>query len=64
MASEIQAFSLASYAFIFSMALRRAVKILSSLVGVVGGLKWSRLRPPSYLECSLREVLWTQPSII
>ena len=48
-ASEIHAFSLASCAFVFWTALRKAAEILSSLIGVVGGWRG----PPRYLECPL-----------
>ena len=60
-ASDIHMFSLASQARGFGTALRRAAKIPSSLVGVVGGWRWSRLRLPNYLAFSLREALRRQP---
>ena len=63
-ASEIHMFSLASRACSFEMALRRAAKILSSLVGVVGGRRGRYLRPPRYLECYLREALRRQSRTI
>ena len=53
-ASEIHAFSLASYAWGFRTALRRSANIPSSLVGAVGGRRGSLLRLPRELSCSLR----------
>ena len=57
MASEIHAFSLASRAWVFGTALRRAAEIPSSVLGVIVGRRRSRLCFPSYLECYLRGAL-------
>ena len=61
-ASKIYAFFRASRALGFGTALCRAVKSPSSLVGVVGGRRGSRLRLPRYSECFLRGALRRQPS--
>ena len=64
MTAEIQAFFRASHAFGFVIALRRAAKIPSSLVGVFRGRRGSRVHHPRYLVCSLRLALWSQTKIM
>ena len=58
MSSNINAFYLASLAFVLKMDLCRATKSTSSIVGVVRGQRVSRVRLPRYLVCFLRGELW------
>ena len=60
--ADIHAFRLASRAFAFGTALRRAVKASSSLDGVLGGYRGHFFRPLRYLLCYVREALGRQPS--
>ena len=60
MASKIHAFFLASCASGFGTALRRAAKILSTLVGAVGGRREIPLSPLRYLAYSLSGDVWRQ----
>ena len=52
--AKIQAFFRASCAFGFDISLRKAAKIMSSIVGVVRGQRGGRMQRPRYLVCSLR----------
>ena len=61
MAFKIHTFYLASCAWGFGTALRRAAKIPSSLVRAVGGRRRIRLRPPRYFVCYLRGELRRNP---
>ena len=59
--AEIHSFFRASHAPSFGTALRRSEKILSSLVGSVGGQRSSFFRPPRYRMCYVREALCRKP---
>ena len=59
--AEIHSFFCASCARGFGTALRRSEKILSSLVGSVGGQRGSFFRPPRYHMCSVREAVCRKP---
>ena len=56
-ATKIHSFLRDSHARTFGTALRRATKILSSLVGSVGSQRGSFFRPLRYRMCSFREAL-------
>ena len=63
LSSKIQSFFLASCVFGFGVALWRAAKSLSFLVGEVGGQRWRRVLFLRYLLCFLRGVLRRHPRI-
>ena len=60
-AAKIHEFFRAYRARGFGTALCRAAKIVSSLVGSIGGQRGGFLRPPSYRVFSFREALYRQP---
>ena len=64
MDSDIQPFFLASLYFVLGISLRRAAKIPSSLIGLVGGHIWRRMLLPRYLVCSLMGAIRRQPRTI
>ena len=60
--TEIHAFFLASHEFGLGVALHRATKSPSYLVGVVGGWMRTHVLRPRYLVCYLRRALRRHPS--
>ena len=59
--SEIHTFFLAYWAFGLGMALRKAAKSTSSLVGVARGWRGSLMLRQRYLVCSLKGELQRHP---